>query len=167
MSKPTNEPSREPIHKPTKQMNLDAKLPNILSQINNTVLSNHSNQQVSFARPDIDKEIKDPATANDITHNLWQMPSPINLDSNGLRRSISMTSQNSPLRSASPQRFSSAHVLFSTIRSNLSSGLSCWVHYLAVKVQVSSTPTVSRHAFALLAFEPITSTTKSVQQRQH
>jgi len=27
-----------------------------------------------------------------------------------------------------------------------------------VKVQVSSTPTVSRHAFAMFAFEPVTST---------
>jgi hypothetical protein len=141
-------------------MDLDAKLPNNLSQINSAVLSNHSNQRGSFEQPDIDKEIKDPATENDKTHNLWQMPSPMNLDSSGLRRSATMTSQNAHLRSASPQRFSSARVLFSTIRSNLSSRLSCWVHSLAVKVQVSSTPTVSRHAFALLTFEPITSTTQ-------
>jgi hypothetical protein len=58
------------------------------------------------------------------------------------------------------QSFSSARVPFSTIRSNLSSGLTSWVQSLAVKVQVSSTMTVSSHAFTLLAFEPITSTTK-------
>ncbi len=61
MSKPTNEPSRELFCKPTQRMDLDAKLPNNLLQINNAVLSNHSNQRVSFVQPDIDKEIKDPA----------------------------------------------------------------------------------------------------------
>ena len=49
MSNPTNEPSREPICEPTKRMDLDAVLPNNLSQINNAVLSNHSKQRVSFA----------------------------------------------------------------------------------------------------------------------
>ena len=43
ISDPTNEPSRKPISKPTKQMDLDAVLSNNLSQINNAVLSNHSN----------------------------------------------------------------------------------------------------------------------------
>ena len=33
-----------------------------------------------------------------------------------------------------------------------------WVRLTAVKVQVSSIPTVSRHAFAMFAFEPVTST---------
>jgi hypothetical protein len=41
MSNPTNEPSREPIREPTKRMDLNALLPNNLSQINNAVLSNH------------------------------------------------------------------------------------------------------------------------------
>jgi hypothetical protein len=36
--------------------------------------------------------------------------------------------------------------------------LLCWVQSLAVKVQASSPPKVSQHAFALLAFEPVTST---------
>jgi hypothetical protein len=62
------------------------------------------------------------------------------------------------LRLASPQSFSSARIPFSTIRSNLSSGLTSWIQSLAVKVQVSSTPKVSHHAFTLFAFEPITST---------
>ena len=49
MSNPTNEPSREPICEPTKRMDLDAVLPNNLSQINNAVLSNHINQPESLA----------------------------------------------------------------------------------------------------------------------
>jgi hypothetical protein len=68
-----------------------------------------------------------------------------------------MTNQNAQLRLVSPQSFSSACVPFSTIRSNLSSALTSWVQSLAAKVQVSSTLTVSHHAFALLAFEPVTS----------
>jgi len=44
MSDPTNEPSCEPIREPTKRMDLNDVLPNNLSQINNAVLSNHSNQ---------------------------------------------------------------------------------------------------------------------------
>jgi len=64
--------------------------------------------------------------------------------------------QNAHLRSASQRSFSSVRVPFSTICPF--GGLSCWVQSLAVKVQVSSTPTVSRHAFTLFAFEPVTST---------
>jgi hypothetical protein len=62
---------------------------------------------------------------------------------------------------ASQQSFSTARVPFSTICPF--GGLSCWVHSLAVKVQVSSTPTVSRHAFTLLAFEPVTSLNSSAK----
>ena len=40
MSDSMNEPSREPIRKPTKRMDLDAVLPNNLLHINNAVLSN-------------------------------------------------------------------------------------------------------------------------------
>ena len=46
MSYPTNEPSREPIREPTKRMDLDAVLPNNLSQINNAVLYNHRTEQL-------------------------------------------------------------------------------------------------------------------------
>jgi hypothetical protein len=60
------------------------------------------------------------------------------------------------LRLASQQSFSSDRVPFSTICPF--GGLSCWVQSLVVKVQASSTPKVSRHAVALLAFEPVTST---------
>jgi len=62
--------------------------------------------------------------------------------------------QNAHLRLASQRSFSSVHVPVSTICPF--GGLSCWVQSLAVKVQVSSTPTVSCHAFTLFAFEPVT-----------
>jgi hypothetical protein len=107
------------------------------------------------------------------------MPTPINLESSGLscssrtevlaRRGLvysnttlmdqdeGMTKpQNAHLRSASQQSFSSVHVPFSTICPF--GGLPCWVQSLAVKVQASSTLTVSRHDFTLFAFEPVTST---------
>ena len=114
--------------------------------------SNHSNQQESLVdQPGIDEEINYPIAASDSSQ-----PKPINLDSSGLGRSITMTSQNAHLRLASQQSLSSVRVPFYTICPF--GGLSCWVHSLAVKVQVSSTPKVSRHAFALLAFEPVTST---------
>jgi hypothetical protein len=70
----------------------------------------------------------------------------------------SASPQTTQLNLASPQSFSSARIPFSTIHSNLSSGLTSCVQSLAVKVQVSSTPTVSCHAFTLLAFEPVSST---------
>ncbi len=73
-------------------------------------------------------------------------------------QATTMTNQNAHLCLASPQSFSSARIPFSTIRSSLSSGLTSWVQSLAVKVQVSSTPNVSCHAFTLFVFEPITST---------
>jgi hypothetical protein len=88
------------------------------------------------------------------------MPAPINFDSSGLQQSTTMTNQNAHLSLASPQSFSSSRIPFSTIRSNLCSGLTSWIQSLAVKVQVSSTLTVSRHDFTLLVFEPVTSTTK-------
>ncbi len=88
------------------------------------------------------------------------MPTPINLDFSGLSHATTMTNQEAHLHSASPQSFSSAREPFSTIclfQYGLSSSM---VQSLAVKVQVSSTPTVSCHAFTSLAFEPVTSTTK-------
>jgi hypothetical protein len=175
MSNPTNETSCEPVLKPTKQMDLDAVLSNNLSQINNAVLSNHSNQQELLAdQPGIDEEINYPIAASDSPQ-----PKPINLESSGLhcssrtevlaRRGLvysnttlmdqdeGMTKpQNAHLRLASQRSFSSVCVPFSTICPF--GGLSCWVHSLVVKVQVSSTPIVSRHAFTLLVFEPVTST---------
>jgi hypothetical protein len=138
----------------------------------------------SFAdQPGIHEEINNPTAVSDSSQNLWHMPTPINLDSSGLRCSsrtevlgrcgkvYSNTTtlmdhderptspQITHLRSASPQRFSSARVPFSTIFSF--GRLSSLVHSLAVKVQASSPPKVSRHAFALLAFEPVTSTNQN------
>ena len=72
--------SRKPIHKPIKQMDVDAVLPTNLSHINNAVLSNHSNQQESLAdQPGIDEEINYPIAASDSSQ-----PTPVNLDSSGL-----------------------------------------------------------------------------------
>jgi hypothetical protein len=87
------------------------------------------------------------------------MPSTINLDSSGLSHAATMTNQNAHLHSASPQSFTSTRVPFS-IFLFIGIGLTSIVHSLAVKVQESSTPKVSRRAFALLAFETVTSTTK-------
>jgi hypothetical protein len=175
MSNPTNETSCFPSCKPTKRIDLDAVLPNNLSQINNVVLSNHSNQREFVGdQPGIDEEINYPIAASDSFQ-----PTPINLDSSGLccssrtevlnRRGLvysdttlmdhdqPLTSpQTAHLHSASQQSFSSARVLFSTICPF--GGLSCWVQSLVVKVQASSPPKVSCHAFALLAFKPVTST---------
>ncbi len=64
------------------------------------------------------------------------------------------------LHSASPRSFSFVRIPFSSICSNLSSGLTSWVQSLAVKVQVSSSPKVSHHVFTMLPFEPVTSTTQ-------
>ncbi len=88
----------------------------------------------------------------------WQMPTTINLNSSGLSHATTMTNQEAHLQSASPRSYTvSACEPFSTICSfqyGLSSSMD---HSLAVKVQASSTLKVSHHAFALLAFEPVTS----------
>jgi hypothetical protein len=134
-----------------------------------------TNQSRNFFldQPCIDEEINHPIAATDSSPNQWQMPTPINLDFSGLCQSsktessaTTMMNQNAHLHSASPQItrlrlaspqcFSSAHVFYSTIISF--GGLSSIVQSLAVKVQASSTPKVSCSAFALLAFEPVTST---------
>ncbi len=75
----------------TKRMDLDAKLPNNLSQNNNAVLSNHSNQWESFSdQPGIDEKINHPIAAADSSQ-----PIPVNLDSSGLHGSTTMTNQHS------------------------------------------------------------------------
>jgi hypothetical protein len=198
MSNPTNEPSSKPVCKLTKQMDLNAKLPNNLSSKKTRVaysepkqdavlpskitdstntqtcgLCHNKSEPESFAdQPGIDEEFDHPIAATNSSKNQWQMPALINLNLNGLCQSsetevsaTTMTNQNSHLRSASPQTthlhltspqsFSSARIPFSAIHSNLSLGLTSWVQSLRVKVQSLSTPTVSCHAFALLAFEPI------------
>jgi hypothetical protein len=105
--------------------------------------------------------------ATNSSQNQWQMPTPINLNSSGLWQpsktevsATTMMNQIAHLRLASPQSFTSARIPFFTFLS-IGIGLSSMVHSLAVKVQESSTPKVSRHAFALLAFEPVTSTNQN------
>jgi hypothetical protein len=77
----------------------------------------------------IDEEIDHPIAATNSSQNQWQT-TPIKLDSSELWQSsktevlaTTITNQNAHLHSASPQSFSSARVPFSTICSNLSSGL--------------------------------------------
>jgi hypothetical protein len=57
LSDPTNEPSREPIHKPTKQRNLDAEFPTNLSQ---------KKSQVAYSEPKQDAEL--PSKITDSTN---------------------------------------------------------------------------------------------------
>jgi hypothetical protein len=121
-----------------------------------TALSNCSNQWVSFVnKPGIEQEINHPiATPNDNSQ-IWQMPTPINLDSSGLHHSsrievmkrhdkvysntMTLTNQTAHLPSASPPRsFKSALVLFFTICS-FGYGLSCIAHSLQEKITVIST----------------------------
>ncbi len=165
----------------------DAELPSKITDSTNTQtcgLCHNKSELESFAdQPGIDEEINYPTAVSNSSQNLWHMPTPINLDSNGLHcssrtdvlgrrgevysnRTTLMDHDKRPtspqithLRSASPQRFSSARVPFSTIFSF--GRLSSLVHSLMVKVQTSSPPKVSRHAFALLAFEPVTSTNQN------
>jgi hypothetical protein len=88
MSDPTNESSREPIREPTKRMDLDAKLLNNFS--NNWVSFSDApvrNEQEIVSMPApvrIEQEIVSTPASNTNSHNLWQMPSAINLDSSGL-----------------------------------------------------------------------------------
>jgi hypothetical protein len=143
----------------------DAELPSKITDLINTQMCGLCHDKKSgpefFAdKPGIEQEINHPiAPANDNSQ-IWQMPTTINLDSSEFSHATTVTNQNAHLRSASPQSFSSAQVPFSTIHSNLSSGLTSWVQSLVVKVEVSSTQKVSRHVFTLLPFEPVTSTTK-------
>jgi hypothetical protein len=122
----------------------------------------------SFAdQPGIDEEINHPIAATDSSQNQWKMPTPINLNSSGLWQpsktevsATTMMNQIAHLHLASPQSFTPARIPFSTFLS-IGIRLSSMVHSLVVKVQESSTPKVSCHAFALLAFEPITSTNQN------
>jgi hypothetical protein len=169
MNDPMNEPSCEPTREPTKRKDLDAEFPRNQSLStsnqdregvrNNAALSNPSKQQVSFVdQPGIENEINNPIAASDSTHNLWHMPPPINLDSSGLNCSsrtevmkqcgkvysntTTLMNQEAHLRSASPQSFKSALVLFSTICS-FGYGVSCMAHSLQKKSTVASTAKVS------------------------
>jgi hypothetical protein len=113
------------------------------------------NNRVSFLdkQVQIQQEINSTPATNTNSQNLWQMPSAINLDSSGLRRSSQtkvlkhwdkvyshtpQVDQGYPLRSASKQWFKSALVLFSSICS-VGYGLPSIAHSLQEKVTVTST----------------------------
>jgi hypothetical protein len=147
MSNPTNKPSRELIRESTNQMDLNAKLLNNLSPANSfsggseggvltpsqQSLHNVQNNRVSFFDVPVrnEQEIVSTSALNTNSHNLWQMPSAINLDSSGLHRSsqtevlkcqdkvythTTQGDQGSPLHSASKRCFKSALVLFYLFR---------------------------------------------------
>jgi hypothetical protein len=121
----------------------DAELPSKITDLTNTQtcgLCHNKSEPESFAdQPGINEEINNPTAISDSSQNLWHMPTLINLDSSGLRCSsrtevlgrhgkvYSNTTtlmdhdkrptspQITHLHLASPQRFSSALVPFSTI----------------------------------------------------
>jgi len=125
-------------------------------------------KRVSFAdQPGIDTDINNPTATSDSPNNQWHMPSPINLETSGLRRSsrtevlarcglvysnTKLTDQDKSITKPQPahlrpasQRSShlkSALVLFSTICS-FGYGLSCMAHSLQEKVSTTSTSTFS------------------------
>ncbi len=164
MNKPAGESTKKSCvaYREPKQ---DAELPSKLTDLTNTqthgLCHDKKSEPESCAdKPVIEQEINHPiAPANDYSQ-IWQMPTTISLNSSGLSHATTMRNQNAHLRLASPQSFSSARMPISTIRYNLSSGLTSWVQSLAVRVQVSSTPKVSSRVFTFLPFEPVTSITK-------
>jgi hypothetical protein len=140
------------------------------------VLSNHNKQTTWVSvldQPGINKEINEPIAANYNSQNY--------LYSSGLCCSshdevlkgrdtvyskTKLKNQVTNLQLASHQQSFSAfaHVPSFTICSFQYGLSSTMVHSLAVKVLVSSTKKVSCHAFASLAFEPVTSTNSSAKQ---
>jgi hypothetical protein len=116
-----NKQSCKPICKQTKQMDLDAELLNNFSPMKTWVaysepkqdaelsskitdstrsqtcgLCHNKSEPESFVdQSGINEEINHPIAAFDSSKNQWRIPTPINLDSSGLRWSTSMTSQKS------------------------------------------------------------------------
>ncbi len=168
MSKLTNKPNGEPIKKSwvaNRETKQDAELPCKLTDLTNTQMrglchGKKAEPESLADQPTINEEIDHSIAASDSSKNQWQMPTPINLDFSRLSHATTMTNQEAHLHSTSPWSFSSARKLFSTICSFQYGLSSSMVWSLAVKVQVSSKLTVSRYAFTLLTFEPVTSTTK-------
>jgi hypothetical protein len=137
MSKPTNEPSRERMHKPTKRLGQDALLPVNLSTQLRGLCHNKKSEQVMFSNQGQDNEIQSDSTdsSNTQTSN-WQGPK---------QRSLVI----------------SACVPFATFRSNLSLELVyCWVCSHTGFESVTSTKKVSCSVIALLACESVTFTMK-------
>jgi hypothetical protein len=113
--------------------------PSKITDLTNTqtrgLCHNKKSEPESFMdKPGIEQEINHPIIPGNGYSQIRRMPTTFNLTSSGLSHATTMTNQNAHLRLASPQSFSSARVPFSTIRSNLSSGLTSWVQSLAVKV---------------------------------
>jgi hypothetical protein len=148
----------------------DAELPSKITDSINTqtcgLCHNKSEPDFFADQPIINEEIDHPITATD--SGLWQ-PSKTEVSATTMMNQnahlLLTSSQTTHSRSASPQSFKSTRVPFSKIFSF--GELSSMVNSLAVKLQVSSTPKVSCHTFALLAFEPIIQQNKSVQPKQH
>jgi hypothetical protein len=137
MSDSMNEPSREPIHKPTKRLGQDALLPVNLSS-KGGLCHNKNSEQVMFSNQGQDNEIQSDSTDSSNTQpSNWQGTK---------QRSLVI----------------SARVPFATFSSNLtSSGLVyCWVHSHTGFESVTSSKKVLCSVFALLACEPVTSSTK-------
>ena len=125
ISDTTNEPSREPIHEPTKRLGQDALLPVNLSSTGG-LCHDKKSEQVMFSNQGQDNEIQSNSTDSSNTQpSYWQGPK---------QRSLVI----------------SARVPFATFRSNMSSGLNCWVHYHTGFESVTSTKKVSCSVFALL-----------------
>ena len=135
MSDSTNEPSREPICKPTKRLGQDALLPVNLSS-KGGLCHDKISERVMFSNQGQDNEIQSNSTDSSNTQpSNWQGPK---------QRSLVI----------------SARVPFATFRSNLSSGLVyCWVHSHTGFESVTSSKKVS-FVFALLSCEPVTSSKK-------
>ncbi len=176
MSDPTSEPSREPVREPTKWMDLNAVLPNNLSQINNAVLSNHSNQQESLADQPIWYWWRDQLP----NCCFWQFPTNTNQfcfqwikllfqDWSSEQTQFSVLWHNTHGSWWAPNKPSNHTLVLGKPTKFLICPCTllyylliwwvvmCWIQSLAVKVQASSTPKVSHHTVALLAFEPVTS----------
>jgi hypothetical protein len=132
MCNPTNEPSREPIHKPTKRLGQDALLPVNLSS-KGGLCHNKNSERVMFSNQGQDNEIQSNSTDSSNTQpSNWHGPK---------QRSLII----------------SARVPFATFRSNLSSGLVyCWVHSHTGFESVTSSKKVSCTVFTLLSCEPVT-----------
>jgi hypothetical protein len=124
-----NEPSREPIHKPTKRLGQDALLPVNLSS-KGGICHDKNSERVMFSNQGQDNEIQSDSTDSSNTQpSNWQGPK---------QRSLVI----------------SARVPFATFHSNLTSGLVyCWVHSHTGFESVTSSTKVSCNVFALLACE--------------
>ncbi len=134
------------------------------------------NNRVSFLDAPVrnEQEMVSTSASNTNSHNLWQMPSAINLDSSGLRHSFqtevlkhrdkvyshtTQVDQDSPLRSARKRCFKSALVLFSSICSvgyglpssicSVGYGLPSIAQSLQKKVTVTSTTPQSAFSKAI------------------